>query len=803
MSGRETVTMNNRLERIKKYGFCHDDKHCCSAPFKPFGGAHDDGPGSLFCYGGIGTGNFGRDFTGHFARWHLECGTHRQMPLNGPRFSLRIKNAEQVQHFQLGGEGFEKPLPQNTRSVNVLFPIIVEHVKNPVLPVEFTVTSFSPVIPHDYQASSLPMVFFDVEIANASASEVEFDMALFWPNILNWHPAQNRSGTCSSMLQYPSSMENNETMPPVIWPDRTNFGNRTRLVVPEGFAAGILYTSDCPVNRSMTGSVFAGLYGTKIHSSYQSCFRFIDKSAAGNPYAFPTIEEYFFQQGKLPNSNQSWQASGEEVLGGAISGGVALQPGASAQFGFVLSWDMPLVETGAGRMWRKKYTDHYNTRGDNAVLIARHALAEHDKYLQEIDKWHERELTGSCLPENIRGAKINELYFLVDGGTLWVAGEHDSRELPAPRLGSGEHFSILEGFDYGYYYLSTFDLWPYAMNVFLRLFPELNQLVMEDYIKSIPIEIKESRAFYKTLNDGCILVKDKIPHDIGQVIGDPWHKLNDYQLAIDSNLWKDHNPMFLICYYISLKQAGKLSVPRDIWKNIIAAASFVLKQDKDEDGLPEHDSFGDSTFDAVEVAGPALFSSALCVVMWKVLEEWSKIMNDTESIVRFSELADRAANNFNLYFWNGYYFRAETIGPHRDWVLSDGLFGLLLAANAKIEIDIPEVHIRKHLLKVYETNFKKFSNGAFGLVLQSPPDGWEQLNGGVQLDEVLVGAAWSSIALMQHYGMLMEASEIAGSMYNILYSESGMQFRTPAAWNRKREFRAPLNLRPMAIDYFA
>ena len=71
----------------------------------------------------------------------------------------------------------------------------------------------------------------------------------------------------------------------------------------------------------------------------------------------------------------------------------------------------------------------------------------------------------------------------------------------------------------------------------------------------------------------------------------------------------------------------------------------------------------------------------------------------------------------------------------------------------------------------------------------------------MQVDEVLVGAAWSCIGLMLRYGLQDEAEEMAETMHRVHYDESGLQFRTPAAWRSDRGYRAPLNLRPMAVGF--
>jgi non-lysosomal glucosylceramidase len=74
-------------------------------------------------------------------------------------------------------------------------------------------------------------------------------------------------------------------------------------------------------------------------------------------------------------------------------------------------------------------------------------------------------------------------------------------------------------------------------------------------------------------------------------------------------------------------------------------------------------------------------------------------------------------------------------------------------------------------------------------------DGGQEL----QVNEVLAGAAWMYVAMLYGYGLEREGGEVARVLRNMLYGGTGLQFRTPAAWNRDGQYRAPLNMRPLAV----
>ncbi len=71
-------------------------------------------------------------------------------------------------------------------------------------------------------------------------------------------------------------------------------------------------------------------------------------------------------------------------------------------------------------------------------------------------------------PTGTRRALFNELYFLVDGGSFWEAGEVDG---PEPEPDDAGRFALLECTDYPFY--DSVDVDFYASFAILRLFPEL------------------------------------------------------------------------------------------------------------------------------------------------------------------------------------------------------------------------------------------------------------------------------------------------------------------------------------------
>lgn len=73
-------------------------------------------------------------------------------------------------------------------------------------------------------------------------------------------------------------------------------------------------------------------------------------------------------------------------------------------------------------------------------------------------------------------------------------------------------------------------------------------------------------------------------------------------------------------------------------------------------------------------------------------------------------------------------------------------------------------------------------------------DGGDEL----QVNEVIVGSSWILAACLQEFGFTQEARTLADSMFQTIRTY-GLQYRTPAAWTSDGHFRAPMNLRPLAV----
>lgn len=92
-------------------------------------------------------------------------------------------------------------------------------------------------------------------------------------------------------------------------------------------------------------------------------------------------------------------------------------------FKFALAWDNPVVRFGAGRGYSRYHSRFFGTSGLSAPSIAAYALSQVDEWNSKIEQWQESIVADDSLPEYYRHLLFNELYYLVDGGTVWVESD--------------------------------------------------------------------------------------------------------------------------------------------------------------------------------------------------------------------------------------------------------------------------------------------------------------------------------------------------------------------------------------------
>jgi non-lysosomal glucosylceramidase len=250
----------------------------------------------------------------------------------------------------------------------------------------------------------------------------------------------------------------------------------------------------------------------------------------------------FAADGRLDPSDDRRPSAAGESIGAAVAATVELAAGERRSLRFALAWDLPVVEFGGGRQWWKRYTRGWGRSGERAFDLATHALEQAPAWRAAIETWQRPVLEAGDRPDWYKAALFNELYFLVDGGTFWEAGEVGG---PEPDPDDPGRFALLECLDPDYAYYDTVDVDFYGSFAVLRLFPQLEARGIRDLLAAIAVDDPDLVTIVASGQPAARKVGGTVPHDQGGPDDDPFYRPNRYRYQ-DVSAWKDLGPKFVL-----------------------------------------------------------------------------------------------------------------------------------------------------------------------------------------------------------------------------------------------------------------
>jgi non-lysosomal glucosylceramidase len=724
----------------------------------------DDGEWSGVPLGGMGAGSIGPTFRGDVARWHLDVGRHTFAPLPACGFSVYARSVTDDSSYPVVAqrlttlrpdtlEGWGWDLPIGAGTYHALFPRAWTTFEPPALPVRLTIEQLSPVLPGDYRTSSLPVGTFSATIENPSDETVSVGLMLSWQNVLGAPPG--------------------ETPEAGAWAEAVDAGG-VRAVRFRG-------PSDTPTWRSGTLAIAAS-EAQGIQLSRRTRF---DARADTELWAD------FARDGALEDDDDRTPSRPGQALGAAIAATMILGPGERRSVRFAVAWDLPLVEFGRGRRWRKRYTRWWGVSGERAVELAAEGLDGTPVWREAITAWQAPVIDDETLPAWYRAALFNELYFLVDGGTFWEDGE----ETAPPRQDGVGRFALLECIDYRFY--NTVDVNATASIALLSLWPDLALRTVRDVATAIAVGLPETVTIQASGASAPRKLPGTVPHDLGGPEDDPYHRPNWYRFQ-DVNGWKDLGPKFVLEVWRDHIATGDQELLVETWPTVVDVLERIAAHDLDGDGLPEHDGSPDQTYDTWPMRGPSAYGGSLWLAALRAAEEIARTLGRTAEAGRYRARYEQARLSFDQRLWrDGYYAYDGGSGPSSDSIMADQLAGQGFADASGLGDLVSPGRIEAALRTVHRHNVGDFGDGLMGAVNGMRPDGTIDLTS-EQSQEVWIGTTYALAGLMLDRGLDREAWETASGAARVTY-ERGLWFRTPEAYDRRGDFRASLYLRPLAI----
>jgi len=505
---------------------------------------------------------------------------------------------------------------------------------------------------------------------------------------------------------------------------------------------------------------------------------------------------------------------------------------------FSLCWDMPEVQFGSkGLTHRRRYTrwfrrqtpsddptfpdmstapEHLDDPDSPAVQMTSYAMKNWRRWRKEIEAWQSPVLRDPDLPDWFKSAVFNELYYLADGGTVWLECE----SVPFMTEGmSGElnddirkdygRFGYLEGHEYRMY--NTYDVHFYSSFALIDLWPNLQLSINYDFCSTIDYVDATPCKSLACGEVGPVKALHSVPHDLGNPADEPWVRTNCYNMHLTQD-WRDLNLKFVLQSYRDFAFTHNQTYIRHMWPKIEMVMQKALKtQDADGDGMIENSGQADQTYDAWRVKGVSSYCGGLWLSSLRVCVElvsnsdlalFASEEIRLEKLSFYEELCSKAATVFESKLWNGKYFNYDSSSSgHHDSIMADQLCGWFYLIASGLEVDLPfeESHAKAALAVIHENNVLKYENGSCGAVNGMRPTGILDTSS-PQSEEVWTGVTYALAALMIHRGMHLQGFSTAEGMYRTLWEEFGLQYQTPEAFMKHRKtWRSLAYMRPLSI----
>nr|XP_055055950.1 non-lysosomal glucosylceramidase [Misgurnus anguillicaudatus] len=733
--------------------------------------------------GGIGGGSITRGWRGDFCRWQLNPGMYHYKTVIANQFTVCLRRGGQTVYQQVLSierpstlQGWNWGYCGEYAFYHALYPRAWTVYHLPGQNVTLTCRQVSPVIPHDYTDSSLPVAVFVWDIENKN--DYALDVSIMFTMV---NGSGSKDDKCGGHWNEPFHLEK------------------------EGESvAGVLLHHQTPVNPYILCISARNKSGLEI--SHQTAF-----SPKGTCNA---LWSDLMTDGRLdsPEGPSTPTLKGEDVAA-ALAVSCSVPANGHNSMEFSLAWDMPKITFGSReRVHARRYTRYYGSKGDAAPSLSHYALTHYNKWEESIDEWQSPILQDSSLPAWYKSALFNELYFVVDGGTVWLELPEDSDisgglrpedgGLPAQPLVVKEYgrFAYLEGQEYRMY--NTYDVHFYASFALIMLWPKLALSLQYDIAGSVVQHDPTERL--NLMNGQCSPVKTRgvVPHDIGDPDDEPWVRVNAY-LIHDTADWKDLNLKFVLQVYRDYYLTQDEQYLKDMWPICQTVMETELKFDKDGDGLIENSGYADQTYDGWTVTGASAYCGGLWLASVCMMCKMARLLNCESVYQRYRDILERGSAAYDKLLWNGKYYNYDSSGRSlSNSVMSDQCAGQwFLRASGLGDGDFqafPKEKICSALKSVFDLNVMSFAGGQMGAVNGMRPEGVPDRSS-VQSDEVWVGVVYGLAATMIHEGMVEEGLRTAEGCYRAVWERLGMAFQTPEAYCEKSIYRSLAYMRPLSI----
>ncbi|XP_072050997.1 non-lysosomal glucosylceramidase-like [Amphiura filiformis] len=733
--------------------------------------------------GGIGCGAINRGWKGDFCRWSLTPGIYTYNVVEANQFTVCVRRNGKTTYQQVLNPSSPKNkhladswkwgFPGDQSQYHALYPRAWMVYKLPGQNITLACRQISPILPQDYKDSSLPVGVFVWKVFNHNSEPVDVSIMFTWQNGTGGKDDRT-GGRWNEPFNTQAEKEGDSELSGVLLHD----------------------------NQSDQPCTFAVAATAKDGVKVSHCTSF-DPEANSKE-----LWDSLHGNGALQlTEGASEKTEKGRVCAAAVCVSCHVERNEDAEMEFVLAWDMPKIHFKTNtQSYYRRYCRWFGKDGKSAPTIASYALNNYKTWEEAIEQWQNPILHNESYPDWYKSALFNELYFISDGGTVWVETPEPSTEAINGHFKTYDfvkeygRFVYLEGHEYRMF--NTYDVHFYASFALLMLWPKLELSLQYDIGATVT---HDDPAAYRELGFGKVAyrkVAGYVPHDVGDPEDEPWQHLNGY-CFFDTSNWKDLNLKFVLLIYRDYYFTKDLTFLKEMFPKCLVAMEISKKFDIDDDGIIDNSGFPDQTYDAWTVTGASAYCGGLWLAAVKFLIEMAQVLGQEDDVGDYKDILEKGKQSYEKKLWNGTYYNYDSSGKsYHDSIMADQCAGhwFLRASNMVPEGQevFPPDHVKTALKTVHKMNVMAFRDGHFGAVNGVRPNGKIDTTS-LQGEEVWTGVTYGVAANMIQEGLVKEGFETAQGVYETCYERAGLGFQTPEGYMVRNVYRSSGYMRPLAI----
>lgn len=717
--------------------------------------------------GGFGAGNFEYNLTGTFGPWQIEPSRLERRFLRTAAFHARevrkeekessnclYKEKDKIRAVTLAtGSKFRESADVLTEAWQDHLLRVGEADYYALYPrgwvdyrdsfyTKLSMEFFSPIIADNYRETSLPTAYFVFHAANPGSNPVELSIMFTFPNPETLIEGEENAYRTAIIGVDAQKTEGAKKV--------LRKGLKNTLKETDTYAAIVMdsHSEENKMKAEGTEFCISTIKADDRQVSYVPCWD-SEKDASA-------VWDMFEKEGTLT----PFEAC-TDFPAGAISVTFRLAPGEEKEIPFVLSWNIPVTESGdpEGRdyqAWWRKYTAFYPPSEEpqkrwttdhirpQALQIAADSLENLDAVDRAISGWMNPYLENPRYKgkEWVLTAAFNELYYTAFGGSFWENGlivsdcmthdgiqahrtekifgnrDYEKNPLYASQVDLYQqkkqclHYT-LEAQEFPF--AETFDVRGHSHRSYLDLWPEIERDILLLY-----------KDFIMDTND------KSCPHDAGNPMGAVFVAYDYYfdmmkLLNADAypgefarrktTPWSEFSPKFILYSYEYWKKTNDSAFIHDVWEAITESYIYERRTDTDNDGITNMKSSEyerNELFNAILCIGAMEAILELCAaypefaqqkVQYSIINpEGFLIHSVDENIVSdVSKELERTRNYVENRLWNendGYYqFNSET-----PIIMADAFVGECHIRNAGLKSSVNNERLSRHWKMTYACN---------------------------------------------------------------------------------------------------